>query len=132
MHRVLAVVALAACSSPPPPVPENRAPVGTGIALDVELGWLGVAPVDKREPGDWRVEGPATVYLPARPAKAGRPVTFTAVDTQGASAQVIGAGEQQLPYGCDDGRLEATALDPIPSARAKLAPGVVWVLPTSA
>jgi hypothetical protein len=126
------MAALAACGSSPAPAPENRAPVGAGIALDAELGWLGIAPVDKREPGDWRVEGPATVYLPARPAKAARPVTFTAVDTQGATAQVIGAGEQQLPYGCDDGRLDAIALDPIPGARARLAPGVVWVLPTSA
>jgi hypothetical protein len=131
MRAGLLIVAVA-CGPSNRSVPANLANAARlEISDNQELGWLGVVPVARRGAGDWRPEGPATtVYVPSRPSAIEPDMTFTAIDTRGGTTTVTGVGQPSIPYGCDDGRLDVTALES--KDRTKLAPGPVWLLPASA
>jgi hypothetical protein len=127
----LLVLAVACGGGSPATTPANTTPTATRlvIAKGQPLGWLGVAPVDKREGGDWRPAGTATLYLPSRP-ELPPGITFTAIDAKGAATTVTSTGEAKLPYGCDDNQLDTIALTSID--KSGLAAGAVWLLPPGA
>jgi hypothetical protein len=132
----LAVVALAACSGDPkPPVeaptpnPVVARPAMAALPSDGELGELAIAPLPKRDLGSWIPQGtvPILVEHGLREGKGPAP-SWLAIDAAGAETRLTYGARVQLPYGCDNGQLSATTLD---GARAKLAPGLLWLRSTS-
>lgn len=127
----LSLLVFAACSSQHAATPQNVAGIGgTRIIIELgqHLGWIGLAPLPARDEQSWLPVDThaALVMLPAEDL-VDRP-TVSAIDTTGHVARLTPSTMQvQVPYGCDDNKLDAIVF-----TGDKLAPGPVWLLPPDA
>lgn len=124
------VAVAAGCSSGAPRVepPGNVAAPGGELAIDPAqpMGSLaiGVRPIGDDDDRRWSVpigDSGALALVPA-PFAAGQRVV--AVPRIGASVELVAGAQLTIRYGCDGGALEV-----VPLAGAKLAPGIAWVVP---
>ncbi|HEX4418125.1 MAG TPA: hypothetical protein VH165_09525 [Kofleriaceae bacterium] len=137
------LVACAGPASAPSHNPAGAPAAPIAIAADQPLGWIGVAPRVKRDPGDWVPAGPQAVIvpLPAQGLAAG--AALTAIDAAGHVRHVTAGAPSKLPYGCDQNQLDVVAFAGERSAgvvagvsgataAVAAAPGPVWLLPPDA
>jgi hypothetical protein len=116
------VVALVACSSPKSSPPTNTVPTPAPLVITEadNLGLIGFAP----DPGEgWLPKAEAGVFVTTNSAPVIGDVRV--VDREGTSVTVSGSQTATLKFGCDENAIIATEL----GQGAKLAPGLVWILP---
>jgi hypothetical protein len=130
MERVrgLWCLVIAACSSPAAQVPQNveQAASSLAIAPDEPLGWIGFAPLSKRE-ADWIPAGTQAVIAPLPVDGLPPGGTVSAIGTSGGMTRVTAGAATKVAYGCDNHQLDVLAF-----TGDKPAPGVVWLLPPGA
>jgi hypothetical protein len=132
-HRLLdalpllaALLPLAACGAPPAALPQNTAPAGprVTIAPDEQLGWIGLAPIEKRGVIEWLPAADVAVLLPQPATEIFPRTTLLAIDSTGRRSRVLSGTPVRVPYGCDNNQL-----DVVPFGGPRLVPGLVWLLP---
>jgi hypothetical protein len=121
---------VAACASQPAAPPRNAASSGSSritIAPDQALGWIGIAPRSKPEPGDWIPAAAQAVLVPMPAAGLAAGATLSAIDTAGRVTRVTAQAPTKVRYGCDQNQLDVLAF-----TGERSAPGPVWLLPPRA